>query len=167
MHLYYCLTEKYLLLYLGADLHGFVFHLGTLVLTQVELFRPNPLGLFAQGGDGLKVEVAAQMPEEGAADTHLGPVGLRLLPPRHGVQRGLVDHDLVVARLDETTRQMLQLLPRLHQKVVALGDFDGDLAPRVSGPDVQAGIPRATVDSEKVEICVEPGQDAIFLAILG
>lgn len=155
-----------LALYLLADLHGLVADLFALVLAEVELLGPDGAGLLHARRDGCEVVVGAQVPEEGAADADEGTVrehGLALLDDG---QRLLVDHDLMVASLDEASRKVLDLLARLDQEVVALGDLDGDLLARVARPDVQAGVARAAVDGEEVEVCVEAGEDGILLAVL-
>jgi hypothetical protein len=60
---------------------------------------------------------------------------------------------------------VFELLPGLHEQVIALGDLDGDLASRVAGPDVKARIPAAAVDGQEVEIGVEAGEDGVLLAV--
>jgi hypothetical protein len=73
----------------------------------------------------------------------------------------------VVTGLDETARDVLELLARLDQQVVTLGDLDGDSLACVARPDVQAGIARAAVNGQEVEIGVEAGEDGVLLAVLG
>ena len=129
-----------LALHLLPDLHGLVGDLVALVLAEVELLGPDGAGLLDARRDGREVEVGAQVPEEGAADSDEGPVGehgLALLDDGQGL---LVDHDLVVAGLDEAAGQVLDLLARLDEEVVALGDLDGDLLARVARPDVQTRV---------------------------
>ena len=59
------------------------------------------------------------------------------------------------ARLDQPAGDVLELLAGLDEQVVALGDLDGNTFSCIAGPDVQAGIARAAVDGEEVEIGVE------------
>lgn len=148
------------------NLHRRVNHLRALVLAQVELLGTDGLGLGDQGGDGDEIEVAAEMPEEGAADADEGPVGELLFPALDDGAGLFVDDDLVVPGLDEAAGQVLDLLARLDEQVVALGDLDGDLLARVARPDVQARVPRPAVDGEEVEVRVEPGEDGVVLAVL-
>lgn len=59
---------------------------------------------------------------------------------------------------------MFELLSSLNEKVIPFGDLDGDTFPRVSSPDVQAGVTRATVNGQKVEIGVESSKNRVLLA---
>ena len=105
------------------------------------------------------------MPEEGARDADLGPVGALAAPPVHGGEGGLVDDDLVVAGLDEAAGDVLDLLAGLDEEVVAGRDLDGDAGARVAGPDVEARVSRAAVDGEEVEVGVEAGEDGVAGAV--
>lgn len=69
-------------------------------------------------------------------------------------------------RLDETASDVFELLARLYEEVVSGRDFHGDAAARVARPDVQAGVARAAVDGEKVEVGVEAGEDGVLGAVL-
>ena len=70
------------------------------------------------------------------------------------------------ARLDQTARDVLQLLTGLHEQIVSGWDLDRDTLTRVARPNVQAWVARATVDSKEVKIRVEAGKDGVFATIL-
>jgi len=106
------------------------------------------------------------MPEEGRRDAHQRPVREPRPPPLDDREGLLVDDDLVVARLDQAAGDVLELLARLDQEVVAGGDLDGDALAGVARPDVQARVARPAVDGEEIEVGVEAGQDGVLLAVL-
>lgn len=69
---------------------------------------------------------------------------------------------------------MLELLAGLHEEVAAAGvpgcgawsrDAHGDAAAGVACPNVQAGIPRTSVDGEEIEVRVETCEDSVFDAV--
>ena len=88
--------KQYILLDLLADLHRRILRLAALVAAEVPLAGADGAGLLGKVWDGRQVEVAAQVPEEGAADADEGAVRERRSPSRHCVQRLLVHHYLVV-----------------------------------------------------------------------
>ena len=68
--------------------------------------------------------------------------------------------------LDQTASEVLQLLARLDQEVTSgLRKFDKDAFASVARPDVQAGIARAPMDGQKVEVTVKTSQDSVLLSI--
>jgi hypothetical protein len=73
----------------------------------------------------------------------------------------------VVSSLDQPTRGVLELLARLHEEVVPGRNLDGNAVARVAGPDVEAGVARAAVDGEEVEIGVEASKDGVLCGVLG
>lgn len=147
------------------DLHRRVLHLIALVPAQVQLLEPQGLSFIRQLRDRVEVEVARKVPEESARYPDERPVGELAPPPLDGLDRLVVDDDLVVARLDEPARDVLELLARLDEEVVAGRDLDGYALARVARPDVQARVARAPVDGEEVQVRVEPGQDGVLLPV--
>lgn len=67
----------------------------------------------------------------------------------------------MVSGLDEPAGDVLDLLAGLDEEVVALGDLDGDTGAGIACPDVEAGVARAAVDGEEVEVGVEAGEDGV------
>lgn len=67
----------------------------------------------------------------------------------------------MVARCDETPREVLELLPRLDEEVIPGGDLDRNAGARVAGPDVETWVARAAVDGEEVEVGVETREDGV------
>ena len=65
-------------------------------------------------------------------------------------------------RHDQPARDVLQLLAGLHEQIVAGWDLDWHALARVSRPDVQPWVARATVDGEKVKVSVKASEDGIF-----
>ena len=158
--------EKDALLNLVADFHRRIHRLLAFVLAQVQLFQAERLGPSLEALYRCQYMVGRQVPEEGRRDSDHRPVGRLRRPPLHGIQSLLVDDNLMVAGLDEAPGDMLQLLSRLHEEVVSLGDLDGNPLACITCPDMEAWIPRAAVDGEKVQIGVEAGQDGVLLAVL-
>lgn len=148
------------------DLHRRVLHLVALIPAEVQLLQPQGLGLLSQLRDGVEVEVARQVPEEGARYPDERPVRELAPPPLDRLDRLLVDDDLVVPGLDEPARDVLELLARLDEEVVARRDLDRDALARVARPDVQTRVARAPVDGQEVQVRVEPGQDGVLAAVL-
>ncbi len=72
----------------------------------------------------------------------------------------------MVAGLDKSARQVLELLAGLDQQVVALRDLDGNALARIARPDVQTRVARAAVNGQEVEVCVEAREDGAPLAVL-
>lgn len=71
-------------------------------------------------------------------------------------------------RAHEPAADMLQLLARLHQQIAPLPrESDGDAPAGVARPDVQAGVARAAVDGEEVEVSVEACEDRVLCAVFG
>lgn len=69
------------------------------------------------------------------------------------LQRGVINNYFMESSSDQAARNMLKLLPSLHQKVLACRrERDGDTLASVSSPYVKAGITGASVDGKKVEI---------------
>lgn len=155
------------LLNLESDLGCRILHFLTLVSSQLGLFLTDLLRLLGQRRDRRQVKVGVEMPEEGARDADEGPVGELGLALLDDLEGALVDDDLVVAGLDEAAGDVLDLLAGLDEEVVAGRDLDGDAGARVAGPDVEAGVARAAVDGEEVEVGVEAGEDGVFGAVLG
>lgn len=106
------------------------------------------------------------MPKQRARDPHQWPIGELDFALLNGLDRALVDDNLVVSRLDEPAGDVLDLLAGLDEEVVALGDLDGDTGAGIACPDVEAGVARAAVDGEEVEIGVEAGEDGVEVGVL-
>jgi hypothetical protein len=111
------------------------------------------------------------MPKQRARDSHQRPIGELDLAPFNSLNGALVDDDLMVSGLDESTGDVLDLFAGLDEEVVALGNLDGNARSRVAGPDVEAGVTGTAVDGEEIEIGVEAGEDGvegrIFLEVGG
>lgn len=107
------------------------------------------------------------MPKKGARYPNKWSVGELDFPPLDGLDSLVVDCDLMVTGLDETTGDVLNLFASLNEQIVSQWNLDGDPVASVAGPDVKAGVARAAMDGEEVEVGVEAGQDSILLAVLG
>lgn len=60
---------------------------------------------------------------------------------------------------------MFQLLPGLNKQVFTRRNPDGNALSSVSRPDVKAGVARAAMDSQEIEIRMESSQNGILFAI--
>ena len=158
--------SKNLPLHLLPNLHRLINNLIALIPPQIKLLGPQLLRLLNTALNGHKVIIRRQMPKEGARDAHQWPLRDFLLPLGNHLKGLLVDDYLVEAGLDEAAGEMLELLSRLHEEMVTRGDLDRDAVAGVAGPDVQAGVARAAVDGEEVEVGVEAGEDGVFCAVL-
>ncbi len=58
---------------------------------------------------------------------------------------------------DKSTGEVLQLLAGLNKEIIPFWNLDGNAFPCVASPDVQARIPRAAVNSQKVKVGVDSG----------
>lgn len=105
------------------------------------------------------------MPKQGARDSDQRPVGELGLASLNRLDGLVVDHDFVVSGLDEPAGRVLELLARLDEQVVSLGDLDGQSVAGVAGPDVEAGVAGAAVDGEEVEVGVETCEDGVLLGV--
>lgn len=83
------------------------------------------------------------------------------------MQRCLIHYYLVVTGLDQATAEVLDLFACLDEQVpTCRRELYRYTLPCIARPDVKAGVPRATVDGQKVEIRVEAGKDSVIMAIL-
>lgn len=154
------------LLHLLADLHRLVVDLRALVQALCRLCLTQLFCLLGQRRKGCQVHVGRQVPEKGGRDADGRTVGVGGLARSQDGLGFLVDDDLVVARLDETAGQVLELLAGLDEQMAAGGDGDGNAAARVAGPDVEARKARPAVDGQEVEVRVEAGQNGVEVAVL-
>jgi hypothetical protein len=111
-------------------------HASIVVLRTETLLRRG-----LQGRQRLELVVGREMVEEGGRDPDQRSFRGFRADPLHRVQCSFRAHDLVVPGLDETAGEPLELLARLDEET-PVGDLDGHLLARVSGPDVQAGVLR-------------------------
>ena len=71
----------------------------------------------------------------------------------------------MIPSLYKTASNVLQLFASLDKKVVTLRDLDRDTLSGVASPDMQARISRASVNSKKVEVRMEPSKNCVFLPV--
>ena len=72
----------------------------------------------------------------------------------------------MVTSLDKTAGDVLKLLSRLDEQIIARRHPNWDAFAGVARPNIQARIARSSVNGQEVQICVEAGQDGVLLAIL-
>lgn len=108
------------LLDLFPNLHGRVDDLLALVPTEVELLSAQRLGLVGKRRDGREVVVAAQVPEEGAADADQRALRERLLALLDRVERLLVDYHFMVFEVAMALE--LEYMQWPHWREASLGE---------------------------------------------
>lgn len=101
------------------------------------------------------------MPKQGTRDSHQRPIRALSSPLRHRAESLLIHNHLVVARCDETPREVLELLSRLNEEVIPGGNLDRNAGTRVAGPNVEAWIARTAVNGEEVKIGVKTREDGV------
>ena len=78
-----------------------------------------------------------------------------------------VDDDLMEAGFNQSTAQVLELLPGLHEEVPPRRrEFDGDTFACIACPNMQTWVARSSMDGEEVEIGVEASKDSVCLIVL-
>lgn len=78
----------------------------------------------------------------------------------------IVHDNLVVASFNKTAAEMLKLFASLDEQVTTGGwKLDRDSFSVVPSPDVEPGVPRAAMDGQEVQICMESSKNSIFIAM--
>ena len=74
---------------------------------------------------------------------------------------------IVFGENHETGQNRKRVLPQhlLDKQIAAPRDLDGNSPAVIARPDVQARVPRTSVDSQEVEVGVEAGEDSVDLAV--
>lgn len=98
-----------------SDLDRRVLDLLTLVAAKSKLLIPHFLRLVCQLRNRRQIKIGPQMPEHGAGNAHKRSIREFLLTTLNSLHSTLIDNNLMISGLDETSGDVFNLLASLNE----------------------------------------------------